>query len=74
MTRARRRCRAWLQAHTAELAALAARGWTDAEIARRLGFTRQTIQRRRAALGLACCYEAPPAGGGETAIREVEDG
>jgi hypothetical protein len=68
------RGRAWLPRHSAELAALAAQGLTDAEIARRLGFTRQTVQQRRAALGLDNCYEVRPCGEDATENGRPEDG
>jgi transcriptional regulator len=46
----------WLPSHTAEMAVLKGRGWTDEQIAKRLGFTRKAVQERRALLGVDNCY------------------
>lgn len=53
MTAARKPARAWTAADTAAMVELAARNWTDGEIARALGVVRLTVWRRRTALGLA---------------------
>lgn len=40
----------WTAAHTATLKRMAGAGYTDGEIAQHLGFCRETVTRRRAAL------------------------
>ncbi len=47
--------RPWTASDTAEMSVLTGRGWSDARIGRKLGFARETVTRRRNALGLLAC-------------------
>ena len=55
----------WTPEHAATLKRMAAAGYTDAEIARHLGFCRETVTRRRLCLG----YTAGPKTGRRRLIR-----
>lgn len=48
----------WKPSHTAEMAVLRGRGWTNSRIARKLGFSRKTVQERSDAIGLDNCWRA----------------
>lgn len=55
----------WTTDHTATLKRMAGAGYSDGEIARHLGFCRETVTRRRLCLG----YTAGPKSGRRRLIR-----
>lgn len=50
----------WLPSHTALLAYYSGKNWPDWRIARKLGFGREAVTRRRLCMGLSCAKRERP--------------